>query len=128
MRAASFSSGNSSSTGQTKQNGQCKYHQIYFALSELRAAYYHGRSGQDLDGSGDMARRPGYPAMDLLNTLLNLADAISAAVALAGFWYTWVLPADPRTLRLPRSVSAPDEMEQFLRAAALNKPSGQGIA
>ena len=37
--------------------------------------------------------------MDLLNALLDLADAISAAVALVGFWYTWVLPADPRTCR-----------------------------
>ena len=40
--------------------------------------------------------RPRQPAMDLLNALLDLADAISAAVALVGFWYTSVLPADPR--------------------------------
>ena len=59
--------------------------------------------------------------MDLLNALLNLADAISAAVALVGFWYTWVRPADPRTLALPRSASAPDELERFLRAAALEQ-------
>ena len=70
--------------------------------------------------------RPGQPAMDLLNALLDLADAISAAVALVGFWYTWVLPADPHTL--PMSASAPDELEQFLRAATLNKPCGQAIA
>ena len=43
--------------------------------------------------------------MDLLNALLDLADAISAAVALVGFWYTWVLPADSRVLWLPRSRS-----------------------
>ena len=66
--------------------------------------------------------------MDLLNALLDLADAISAAVALVGFWYTWVLPADTRTLPLPMSASAPDELEQFLRAATLNKPFGQAIA
>ncbi len=66
--------------------------------------------------------------MDLLNALLNLADAISAAVAMVGFWYTWVQPADPRALALPRSASAPDELERFLRAAALNQPSGQETA
>jgi hypothetical protein len=62
--------------------------------------------------------------MDPLNTLLDLADATSAAVALVGFWYAWVQPS-ARTLALP---SAPDELEQFLRAAALNKPAGQRIA
>ena len=65
--------------------------------------------------------------MDLLNALLDLADAISAAVALVGFWYTWVRPGDPRT-PLSSSASAPDELERFLRAAALNQPSGQGTA
>jgi hypothetical protein len=66
--------------------------------------------------------------MDLLNDLLNLADAISAAVALVGFWYTWVLPPAPDTRALPKDASAPDELERFLRAATLNKPSGQEIA
>ena len=51
--------------------------------------------------------------MDLLNALLDLADAISAAVALVGFWYTWVLPADPRTL------PAADERERAGRAGAV---------
>jgi hypothetical protein len=60
--------------------------------------------------------------MDWLNDLLNLADAISAAVALVGFWYTWVLPPAPNTLALPEGASA-DELERFLRAAALgNRP------
>ena len=66
--------------------------------------------------------------MDLLNALLNLADAISAAVAMVGFWYTWVQPAAPRALARPRSASAPGELERFLRAASLGKPSGQQIA
>ncbi len=66
--------------------------------------------------------------MDLLNSLLDLADAISAAVALVGFWYTWVSPPAPEMLALPRNASAPDELERFLRAAALNSASGQGIA
>jgi hypothetical protein len=66
--------------------------------------------------------------MDWLNDLLNLADAISAAVALVGFWYTWVLPPAPDTLALPKGASAPDELERFLRAASLRKPSGQQIA
>ena len=30
--------------------------------------------------------------MDLLNALLDLVDAISAGVAVAAFWYTWVVP------------------------------------
>jgi hypothetical protein len=64
--------------------------------------------------------------MDLLNALLDLADAISAGVALAAFWYTWVVPPDPR--RLPaRSGSGPDELEQFIRTAALIKPSSRGL-
>jgi hypothetical protein len=66
--------------------------------------------------------------MDLLDALLNFADSISAAVALVGFWYTWVLPSAPDTRALPKGASAPDELERFLRAAALNKPSGQEIA
>jgi hypothetical protein len=64
--------------------------------------------------------------MDLLNALLNLADAISAGVALAAFWHTWVVPPDPR--HLPRgSGSGPDELEQFIRAAALIKPPRQRL-
>jgi hypothetical protein len=68
--------------------------------------------------------------MDLLNALLDLADTVSAAVALVGFWYTWVMPPRPRPLPLPgsASTSAPDELEQFLRAAVLIKTSGQGLA
>ena len=30
--------------------------------------------------------------MDLLNALLDLVDAISAGVAVAAFWYAWVVP------------------------------------
>jgi hypothetical protein len=78
-------------------------------------------------GSGPQWQQRYDPAMDLLNALLDLADAISAAVALTGFWHTWVLPADSRVLWLPRSASAPDELERFLRAATQNKPSGQEI-
>jgi hypothetical protein len=63
--------------------------------------------------------------MDLLNAFLDLADAISAGVALAAFWYTWVVPPDRR---LPAgSGSGPDELEQFIRTAALIKPSSQGL-
>jgi hypothetical protein len=66
--------------------------------------------------------------MDLLDALLNFADAISAAVALVGFWYTWVLRPAPDALALPKGASAPDELEQFLRAAASSTRSGQEIA
>ena len=56
---------------------------------------------QDLGG-----RVVGQQAMDLLNALLNLADAISAAVAMVGFWYTWVQPADSAR------AGAPEERER----------------
>ena len=65
--------------------------------------------------------------MDLLNALLDLADAISAAVALVGFWYTWCCRRT-RTLPLPMGASAPDELEQFLRAATLEQTVAQAIA
>ena len=60
--------------------------------------------------------------------LLDLADAISAGVAIAGFWYTWVLPPDRRALPPPRCASKPDELERFVRAASLIKPSSQGLS
>jgi hypothetical protein len=64
--------------------------------------------------------------MDLLNAFLNLADAISAGVALAAFWHTWVVPPEPP--RLPAaSGSRPDELEQFIRAASLIKPPSEGL-
>jgi hypothetical protein len=66
--------------------------------------------------------------MDLLNAILNLADAISAAVALVGVWYTWVLPSAPRNLPLPDCLSAPEELERFLCVVALIQSSGRGIA
>jgi hypothetical protein len=64
--------------------------------------------------------------MDLLYMLLDLADAISAGVAIAAFWYTWVVPADGRHLA-PGSASGPDELERFIRAAALIKPSSRRL-
>jgi hypothetical protein len=59
--------------------------------------------------------------MELLNALLDLVDAISAGVAVAMFWYTWVVPPSPGALPPPRR-SEPAELEQFMRAAALVKP------
>ena len=56
--------------------------------------------------------------MELLTVLLDLADAISAGVAIAAFWYTWVAPSRRRPL-LPGSTSEPDELERFIRTAAL---------
>lgn len=56
--------------------------------------------------------------MDLLNALLDLVDAISAGVAVAAFWYTWVAPTTRRRLQPPRSASGPDELERFIHAAA----------
>lgn len=65
--------------------------------------------------------------MDLLNALLDLVDAISAGVAIAVFWYAWVVPPDRSGLPPPKRVSEPDELERFVRAAALIKPSGHGL-
>jgi hypothetical protein len=63
--------------------------------------------------------------MDLLTAFLDLADAISAGVALAAFWYTWVVPSGPR--RLHGSASPPDELERFIRAAALIRPASHRL-
>jgi hypothetical protein len=72
------------------------------------------------------ARCAGKTGMDLLNVLLDLADAISAGVAIAGFWYTWVVPSDDRRLA-PGSASGPDELERFILAAALIRPSSHRL-
>lgn len=56
--------------------------------------------------------------MDLLNALLDLADAISAGVAMTAFWYNWVVP--PGRHRPSRALpSTPDELERFICEAAL---------
>ena len=60
--------------------------------------------------------------MDLLNALLDLVDAISAGVAVAAFWYTWVVPPARGSLP-PLKRSEPAELDRFLRAAALMAPS-----
>jgi hypothetical protein len=65
--------------------------------------------------------------MDLVNALLDLADAISAGVAVAGFWYTWVKPPS-RTLPPPGRASGADELAQFLHAVALIRPTGRRLA
>jgi hypothetical protein len=60
--------------------------------------------------------------MELLNALLDLVDAISAGFAVAMFWYTWVVPPVRGALPPPKP-SEPAELEQFVRAAALIRPS-----
>jgi hypothetical protein len=60
--------------------------------------------------------------MDLLNALLDVADAISAGVAVVAFWYTWVAPPR-RGLAPPPRPSDQGELEQFLHHAALVRPS-----
>jgi hypothetical protein len=64
--------------------------------------------------------------MELFNALMDLADAISAGVGIAVFWYTWVVPPRRGALPAPRP-SAPAELEQFMRAAALMKPPGHRL-
>ena len=65
--------------------------------------------------------------MDLLNALLDLVDAISAGLGVAVFWYAWVVPPDRSALPPPERPSEPDELERFVRAAALIKPSGRRL-
>lgn len=65
--------------------------------------------------------------MDLLNALLNLVDAVSAGVAVATFWYAWVMPPDLGALPFPKRKSEPAELERFVRAAALIKPSSHRL-
>ena len=65
--------------------------------------------------------------MDLLNVLLDLADAISAGVAVAVFWCAWIAPPDRSTLPPPERSSRPEELEQFVRAAALIRPPGHRL-
>jgi hypothetical protein len=55
--------------------------------------------------------------MELLHALLDLGDAISAALGWVAFWYAWVAPPGRKT-RSPRP-SGPDEVEQFLRIATV---------
>jgi hypothetical protein len=64
--------------------------------------------------------------MELLNALLDLVDAISAGVAIAAFWYAWLVPPSRGALPPPRR-SEPAELERFVRAAALIRPSGHRL-
>ena len=64
--------------------------------------------------------------MELLGLLLDLADAVSAGVAIAAFWYTWVVPPDRGALP-PSRPSDPEELERFLRQAALIRPSDRRL-
>ena len=65
--------------------------------------------------------------MELVNALLDLADAISAGIAIAGFWYTWVVAPKPGALPPPKRASEPEELERFVRAAALIKPANRRL-
>ena len=67
--------------------------------------------------------------MELLNALLDLVDAVSAAIGIVVVWYTWVAPPTGqvlphRALPPPRRPSAPDELDDFLRNATPSGPSG----
>jgi hypothetical protein len=55
--------------------------------------------------------------MELVNALMDLVDAVSAAIGIVAFWYTWVAPPRRAALPPPRRPSAPDELDRFVHAA-----------
>ena len=61
---------------------------------------------------------PGGPAMELLNALLDLVDAICTAIGWVAFWCTWVAPSR-QPLPSPPPPSSPDQLEVFLDQATL---------
>jgi hypothetical protein len=65
--------------------------------------------------------------MDLLNALLDLVDAISAGVAVAMFWHTWVVPPTSGPLPPPKQRSEPAELERFVRTASLIQPTSHRL-
>jgi hypothetical protein len=76
---------------------------------------------------GTIAGMPGRRFMDLLNACLDLVDAVSTAIGIVVVWYTWVAPSGrARALPAPRPSDA-DELEQFVRTAALNRTSGDAL-
>lgn len=62
--------------------------------------------------------------MELLSALLDIVDAVSAAIGIVVVWYTWVVPPRQNLLPPPRRPSAPDELDDFLRSAAPTSRSG----
>jgi hypothetical protein len=78
--------------------------------------------GRDSDRGG-----PGRLGMELLNALLDLADATSAAIGIVAFWYTWVAPPRRPALPPPRRPSPPDELDRFVHAATL-RSAGDTVA
>ena len=63
--------------------------------------------------------------MELLSALLDIVDAVSAAIGIVVVWYTWVAPPPSRhALPPPPRPSAPDELDDFLRSATPGGPSG----
>jgi hypothetical protein len=61
--------------------------------------------------------------MELLDALLNLFDAVSAAIGIVAVWYAWVAPPRPGLLPPPRRHSDPDELDRFLRSATPGRTS-----
>jgi hypothetical protein len=61
--------------------------------------------------------------MELLDAILNLFDAVSTAIGIVVVWYTWVAPLPRNLLPPPRPRSDPDELDRFLRDAALSRTS-----
>ena len=99
-----------------------------FQISRFGLRFWR-RSGSSRRGCrGNGRGLPGRLVMELLNALLELVDAVSAAIGIAAVWYGWVAMPHRNALPRPRRPSAPDELDQFLHAATMGKTSGDSVA
>jgi hypothetical protein len=78
-------------------------------------------------GRATIAGMPGRRVMELLNAFLDLVDAVSTAIGIVVLWYTWMAPPRQGSALPPPRPSDADELEQFVRAAALNRTSGDAL-
>jgi hypothetical protein len=106
--------------------------QLHFVISEPSRSSYRWRIRIELNGEPrEACGTPGRLVMELLDAILNLFDAVSAAIGIVVVWYTWVAPPRRSLLPPPRPQSDPDELDRFLhnlRAPTPSRTSGDTLA